>query len=1152
MHLLTSIQKNFFKFIKTYCWIGLALVSCKTNVQQGASSSMETVSYPEKNVSLSAKVASELAQNIKKTVNVELADGLDLSLWASDTLVQAPIAISIDEKGRIYYTKANRQHNSEFDIRGHRHWITASISFQTIEDRRKFLRETFREGSEESERVLKDLNKDGILDWRDLTVEKEQIWVVEDRANTGLADWTQLYLEDFHEEITDVANGLEAHNGEVFICVGPDMWRTKDSDNNGVADQRASISRGYAIHIGFSGHGMSGAKIGPDGRIWWGIGDIGMNVVDKEGKQWAYPNQGVIVRSELDGSNFEVYSAGLRNTHEFVFDQFGNLISEDNDGDHRGERERLVHLINGSDCGWRTNWQVGKYSDPKNNRYKVWMEEKLHLPHWEGQAAYILPPISNYVNGPTGMVYNPGTALSEEWYNHFFVAEFRGSPTNSPIHAFTLKPKGASFELDSTQIVVQGLLPTGLDFGPDGALYFADWIDGWSPNKGGRIWKLDIPGEVNSAIRKETKAFLEADFSEKNEGELAKLLAHQDMRVRQKAQFTLVERGTKGLDTFLNTARGSKNQLARIHSLWGIGQLARQNPDYAKYFLDFLEDKDSEIITQSAKMIGDVRFKEASNGLISLLKHPSPRVQLYATEALGRTQDAQGSEGIIEMLIANNDQDIWLRHAGAIALARIGKAEELANLNTHPSQALKLAVVVALRRMKSPFVSKFLGDKDELVVAEAARAINDDLSIEEALPALADLLKNTTSANEVILRRAINANLRVGTEKNIKILSDYASDKAHPEAMRAEALDALSTWGELSVFDRVDGRYRGEIKREEAPVRTIVQSIVPDLLNENNQDMQVAAAKSVARLQIKNSEERLFNLIKNSASSEARKAALETLYALESQFLDEGLSIALADQDKALRSVALEILPQSKLEEEVAVSLLEKVLERGEIIEKQAALSALGNYKGEKAIQVLERSLDTFIAGNLAPAIQLEVIEAVENQKANNLMAKLNEYQEALPKDDPLALYKVALEGGNAREGRQVFYNHEAAQCIRCHAVFEVGGNAGPGLAGVGSRLSPEKLLESMVAPSASLAPGYGMVSLKMPDDEVVTGIVMEENDSQIKLKIGKAEIREINKNDVLERRDIPSSMPAMGNVLTKREIRNLVAFLKTLKEELE
>ena len=98
------------------------------------------------------------------------------------------------------------------------------------------------------------------------------------------------------------------------------------------------------------------------GRLYWGIGDVGFNGTGPDGKEWKYPNQGVIVRSELDGSNFEVFARGLRNTHEFVFDKYANLISEDNDGDHAGESERLVYIVEESDTGWRINWQFGKLS----------------------------------------------------------------------------------------------------------------------------------------------------------------------------------------------------------------------------------------------------------------------------------------------------------------------------------------------------------------------------------------------------------------------------------------------------------------------------------------------------------------------------------------------------------------------------------------------------------------------------------------------------------------------------------------------------------------------------------------------------------------------------------------------------------------------
>ena len=67
------------------------------------------------------------------------------------------------------------------------------------------------------------------------------------------------------------------------------------------------------------------------------MGDIGGNITAPDGSKHANPNLGFIARSNPDGSDFEIFATGLRNTHEFVFDEYGNLISSDNDGDHPGE-----------------------------------------------------------------------------------------------------------------------------------------------------------------------------------------------------------------------------------------------------------------------------------------------------------------------------------------------------------------------------------------------------------------------------------------------------------------------------------------------------------------------------------------------------------------------------------------------------------------------------------------------------------------------------------------------------------------------------------------------------------------------------------------------------------------------------------------------
>ena len=91
---------------------------------------------------------------------------------------------------------------------------------------------------------------------------------------------------------------------------------------------------------------------------------------------------------------------------------------------------------------------------------------------------------------------------------------------------------------------------------------------------------------------------------------------------------------------------------------------------------------------------------------------------------------------IIELLNSNNDEDAYIRHAGSLALARIGKADPIIALSKNLSRALRIAAVVALRRMSHPGIAVFLDDTDEFVVTETARAINDDLSIKDALPGL--------------------------------------------------------------------------------------------------------------------------------------------------------------------------------------------------------------------------------------------------------------------------------------------------------------------------------------------------------------------------------------------------------------------------------
>ena len=94
------------------------------------------------------------------------------------------------------------------------------------------------------------------------------------------------------------------------------------------------------------------------------------------------------------------------------------------------------------------------------------------------------------------------------------------------------------------------------------------------------------------------------------------------------------------------------------------------------------------------------------------------------------------------------------------------------------------------------------------------------------------------------------------------------------------------------------------------------------------------------------------------------------------------------------------------------------------------------------------------------------------------------------------------------------------------------------------------ELLESIIEPSAQYSPGYGVATLTLKDGTTTAGIVMEETETEVKLKIGKEALQTIAKSTIENREDVPSSMPGIKDILSKQEIRDLMAFLMSLEEE--
>ncbi len=1058
---------------------------------------------------------------------MKLPPGIVATLWAAEPMLANPVAFNFDEHGRIFVSETYRYRTSTVDIRDYMWLLEDELANRTQDDFLATIRRNF------GEENVKELSK-----------ESELIRLLEDTNGDGVADKSSIYADNFRSPIDGIASGVLTRRGEVWFTNIPALWHFTGHDK---AEKREELLRGFGLRFNFTGHDMHGLIFGPDGRIYFSIGDRAANVPTKEGTVVSAPDTGSVFRCYPDGSHFELFATGLRNPQSLLFNEYGDLFTGDNDSD-QGDEERLVHVVEGGDSGWRIGYQFA----PRGNA-GPWNAERLWRPRHPSQPAYLLPPICNIEDGPSGIAYYPGTGLTPAYAGSIFITHFKGTIARSGIYTYQLKPAGASYAIADAKPFLESALPTDVRFGPDGRLYYSDWAEGWPKSKRGRIYAIFDPKLVNDPLTKSTQQLIASDYTKKTPDELGGLLAHPDWRVRLEAQYTLAERGAQSIPVFTRVLQANESPLARRHAVWGLGQLGVKYPSATKVLRTALGHSDEEVRAQSAKLLGDLHDVESADALLALLGSNFARSKFFAAQSLGKLKHAPAVPALLAEVRTNNDVDAYLRHALVLGLVGCATPEQLAATATDASRAVRLAAVLALRRQASAEITKFLADADPLIVREAVEAIND-APIVSAYPAIAAFVEHPV-ANEPIMLRALNAHFRLGTPADAAALANYAAQPNAPETFRMEALTLLSLWPKPPARDRIVGIFR-PLPEKTRPAEVAANALTPHLAeifaSGTSEDIKAAALDAIKAVKITAAMPSLRALVADGKqSADTRTAALKILDLLNDPALGDSAAIAAASSAPPLRLAALPIV--TRLHPETAGETLRNLLVHGSDAEKQAAFSALGTLKSPEADAILTEQLRKLEAGEVAPAAQLELLEAAAKRTDSTVAQLLATHQAAVAASkDPLAPYLVSLVGGNARKGRLLFYQHPVLSCLRCHRDGHAwGGDAGPDLAGIGARQPREYILESIVNPNAKIAAGFDTVVITRQSGAVAAGVVTAEDADSVSLRDIDSKIIVVKKSDIKSRDAAPSPMPAVfGSVLTRAELRDLVSYVASLKEK--
>ena len=1065
--------------------------------------------------------------------------------WSGDLNVPDPTSVTVDEAGNAYVASTTRRKVGDLDIREHMAWIPDDVALTSPAEKLAFFQRELAPGKMKISRGgLKDHNKDGSIDWKDLTFHKETIYKLTDTDRDGVADKITVFAEGFNSPVSGIAGGVLYFDGWVYVTAIPDVWRLKDNDGDGVADVKELIATGFGGHIAYAGHDMHGLRLGPDGRIYWTVGDKGANITSKEGRRFSFPHEGCVLRCEPDGARFEVFAHGIRNTQEIAFDDFGNVIGVDNDADQPKERERLVYLLEGSDSGWRNQHQYQATASR-------WIRENRWLPNGApDQPLSILPPIANYSDGPAGFLHEPGHAVDGELRGHFFLDQF----PKGKMDAFTLEPDKDSFRQTNLRTISTGIMGIGMSWAPDGRAYFADWMGGYPLDGKGAIWRFDVAPNVDNT----SEQILSKPFSVAfPKDELLGWLGHRDQRVRVNASIRLHRLGA--WQEMLELAlKPDTKRFARIHAIWGYGMGVRLGKvDDITPALGLLDDADSEIRVQALKVLSEAKpSRSLTDKVAAQLAQSDMRVRTQA----GITLAKLGGNVPFAAFLRDAENELrlpWLRHGLVSGLAGTQTSTELLSAAQANAGAEAVFATLALARQRSPLLAKLLAHTNPEVVVEAARAIHDDegiASVQEELAQSFGVLNLPLQA----ARRALNANLRRGDESSLKRLLDWALRQPAGTPLRTEALKAILLFDRPPTLDLVDGVAKNYPARPVAQIAAVLRARQDDLLAIQKPDERALALGLLVKYELDIPFPVLLALAEDlKASPDVRLQTLRLLSRKKDQPEAIVRTLRNAAGEGNPSEVRIEAIGQLFVRDTaVALEVARMIIDSksAKVPEKQAVVAALRGRTDTISVKLLQELVDRLATRKLDAGLKLDVYDLAKESADAGVVAALKRYlapgaKGGLKMANPETPYEVLTDGGDVTRGKAIINGHLGANCIACHRIdSDEGSEVGPSLRAVGVQRTKEEIAESLVDPSAKIVAGFGIETILLKDGATLAGSVVKENTKSLDLRLPDGKTRKVAISAVASRTSPISVMPPMLGILTPTEIRDVVAYLSGLK----
>jgi len=359
---------------------------------------------------------------------------------------------------------------------------------------------------------------------------EDAVVVIEDTDGDGKADKSTVFAEG----VLIPTGVLPDNRGGVYVAASHQLLHFSDTNGDGKADVRRIILSSFGTED--THHNLHTLRWGFDGHLYMNQSIYTHTHIETPHGVMRL-NSGGIWRFNPDTLLMEIFTKGGCNPWGHHWDQFGNSFFTDGAG-FKG----LYHAIDGATYFTYSDMRREAESISPGNWPKFASLERVHSP-----------------------------AFPADWQGNLITCDFRAHR----IVRFGLKEVGSSFQtvempdvLRSTNVTFR---PIDLRFGPDGALYIADWsnpiiqhgeVDFRDPRRDhehGRIWRVAAKG---------TPRATRIDLATRRDTELLDLTLSRNGWEQEQARTLLRQRGVRVLADVPGWLARQTDPRARLEAVW--------------------------------------------------------------------------------------------------------------------------------------------------------------------------------------------------------------------------------------------------------------------------------------------------------------------------------------------------------------------------------------------------------------------------------------------------------------------------------------------------------------------------------------------------------------------------------------------------------